>query len=139
MSWYHRQIQRIGHNPSKSCINLIDRQAKCINQLVHNTFHNNKTDDQERYTTISLPIGSKLYCENHAGNNKLLGVHQNAKICFQKNNEINIEHKFTDIAGLSDQQKNKDTLNFIENNKKLSAEFGDDCHDEITLVEATEP
>ena len=43
--------------------------------------------------------------------------------------KLRIEHKFTDIAGLSDENKNKDILQFIANNKKLSAEFEDDCHD----------
>ncbi|CAF2351423.1 unnamed protein product [Rotaria sp. Silwood2] len=143
LSWYRKQTRKIRHNSSKyqkSCINLYDRSEKCINQLVYNTFNTNETinNQQQEYTKNSFPIGSKLYCENQAGYNRLIGYYHYKEVCFYADDQITIEHKFTDITGLSDMEKNKETLEFIARSKKLTAEFEDDCHDTTTLVEIAE-
>jgi len=138
-SWYRRLTRKIRQNPSKhfqSCINLNDHNEKCINQLIYNTFNNTK---QEQQTKISFPFGSKLYCKNNMDYKKLIGLYHHSDICFYPNNQIYIEHKFTDIASLSDTHKNEDILDFIGKHKKLTAEFEDDCHGKTNLVETNEP
>ncbi|CAF3557538.1 unnamed protein product [Rotaria sordida] len=142
-SWYRKQTRKIRYNPSKhtkSCINLNDHLEKCINQLVHNRLNTNEIDNYQEQQNMknSFSIGSKLYCENQAGYNKLIGYYHYSEVCFSTDNEINIERKFIDITGLSDMKKNRDTLEFIAQNKKLTAEFEDDCHDTITLAEIDE-
>ncbi|CAF0831940.1 unnamed protein product [Rotaria sp. Silwood1] len=142
-SWYRKQTRKIRHNSSKyqkSCTNLHDHREKCINQLVYNTFNTNETnsDEQQQNTKNFFPIGSKLYCENQAGYNRLIGYFRRTEVCFHADDQINIEHKFMDITGLSDLRKNKETLEFIAQSKKLTAEFEDDCHDTTTLVEIAE-
>ncbi len=137
--WYRQQTRKIRRNPSKhltKCIHLNNRNEKCINQLIYNTFNNT---EQEQSPKNSFIIGSKLYCANDAGYNRLLGLYDNVEICFYSSNQVYIEHKFTDIASLSDINKNQDTLDFIENKSKLTAEFEDDCHEKTNLVEINEP
>jgi len=143
-SWYRQQTQKIRRNPSKyltKCIDLHNRNEKCINQLIHNTFNNTEQEHgrQQQSPKNSLIIGSKLYCANNAGYNKLLGLYDHGEICFSPSNQVYIEYKFTDIAGLSDIHKNQDTIDFIGTKSKLTAEFEDDCHEKTNLVETSEP
>lgn len=134
LSWYRDQTRKIRPNQSKYCVHLSDAGENCINQLISNTFNHNEQDEPIK---LSFPIGSKLFCKNHDDYNKLLGHYHNAEICFGQNNQIIIEYKFNDIARLSDRNKNKDTLEFIANNQKFTAEFEDDCHGKRNLVEET--
>jgi len=134
LSWYRKQTRKIRRNPSKhkkTCIRLNDHNEKCINQLVHNT----ETDKHSQQAVHSLAMGSKLYCEDQAGSNKFIGLSRHREICFHPDNQIDIEQKFTDIAGLSNMHKNHDILQFIANHKKYTAEFEHDCHGKATLVE----
>lgn len=134
--WYRKLTKDIRENPRKNpeyCINLNDRREKCLNQLIYNTFNN--TEEQVSSPKISFIPGSKLYCENKNGLNKFLGHYTRGILCFYPNDQIHIDYEFTDIAGISDINKNQDALEFIENNSKLNGEFGDDCHEETNLVE----
>jgi hypothetical protein len=143
LSWYRKRTQKIRRDSSKhkeSCVKINDHNEKCINRLVYNTIDDTEDDipEQKHYTTVSFPLQSKLYCENQLGLKKFLGVHYRGLACFQADNQLTIQHKFSDIAGLSDAKKNKDVLQFIENNKKLKAEFDDDCHEQTALAEVAE-
>jgi len=142
-SWYRKQTRKIRHNPSKHrkiCIRSNDHREKCVNQLISNAFGTTEPrNQQEQYTAITLPLASKLYCDNPTGYHKLIGLHFRAEICFQTDNHVSFESRFSDISGLSDLHKRKPTLQYLGNSKKLSAEFEDDCHDKTTLVEITEP
>jgi hypothetical protein len=145
LSWYRRKTQKMRRNPSKYkqfCIPLNDHNEKCVKQLVYNTFNDteDETQEEQHYKTVSIPLNSKLYCATQVvGENKFIGLHHRAELCFQANNQVYIEREFTDIAGLTDKNKNKDTLQFIANHKKLNAEFEDDCDGQTKLVEITEP
>jgi hypothetical protein len=83
----------------------------------------------------SLPIGSKLYCENNSQQSKLLGYHRRSDICFLTHYQIYLDHKFTDFLSLADTNKNKDVLRYLANNTKLTNEFQQDCNDGKTLNE----
>ncbi|CAM4918191.1 unnamed protein product [Rotaria socialis] len=143
-TWYRRQTQKLRRNPSKhkrTCIHQNDHNEHCINQLVYNTLNVNSTNQHyqpEQNAKLTFSKGSKLYCDSQVGSNKLLGHHRHSEICFQADDRLSIEHKFTDITGLSDMHKNKDVLAFIAKNEKLTAEFNNDCHDDTTLSEIAE-
>jgi hypothetical protein len=140
-SWYRKLTKQMRHNPSKYskiCIDLNDHRENCIHKLVYQSSNQTQANRPEQ-ETVSLPFGSKLFCENHSGSNKLIGFHFHAEICFQSHNQVYIEHQFTDIASLSDSHKNKDTLQLIADDKKLMAEFENDCNDQTTLVEIIDP
>jgi hypothetical protein len=138
-SWYRRITQKLRRNPEKylkACIHPKYRHELCINQLIYNTFNN--TEEKQQHPKIFFPIGSKLYCENDIHSKKFLGLYDHDEICFYPNNQVYIEQEFTDIASLSDMQKNQDTLDFIANHQKLNAEFKDDCHEKTNLVETND-
>jgi hypothetical protein len=138
-SWYRQQTRKIHRNPSKyskSCRSLTDPRENCISQLIYNTFNHTEQDPDKK---LSFSTGSKLYCEGQNGLNKLLGQYHHGKLCFDRDDQVYIEYQFTDIADLSNMYKNKDTLEYIANHDKLTAEFEDDCHGKTNLVEITEP
>ena len=131
-SWYRHQVRRLRKNSSKksiSCFRLNQRTESCINELF--------SYQKQHLPETSFTIGSKLYCKNEQGYNKFLGEYQRGKICFDQHDIITFERKFTDITRLSDKNQNRDTLEFIEKDKKLFAEFEDDCHGQTHLVEET--
>lgn len=137
-SWYQKLTQKVHKNSKKYpkyCINLNYPREKCLNQLIYNRFNNS---EQEQLKKVSFNYGSRLYCENTLGHKKLLGHYNYGEICFYPNNQVYIDHEFTDIASLSDMKKNHDALEFIAKHSKLSAEFGDDCHEEMNFVEDNE-
>jgi hypothetical protein len=135
LAWYRKQTRKMRRNPSKNikfCRPFNDHLQKCVSHLV---FSDTETSEHPHNTIVSLATGSKLYCENQAGDAKLLGVHRHGVVCLQNDNEIIIEQKFSDISGLSDVEKNQEVLHFIENNPKFQAEFGHDCHGTHALPE----
>lgn len=137
-SWYRDQTRKLRKKLSKqsnACFRLSYSVEKCINDLVHNTL--NHTEHEQEFQT-TFQIGSKLYCENEIGQKKFLGEYRRGKICFDGHDNILIDHQFTDITRLSDQKQNRDSLDFIEKNKKLTAEFEDDCHGQTNLVERSD-
>ena len=117
---------------------------RCIYQFVYNLFNSKITEyyhynHHEQQFKLSFSIGSKLYCSiqnNH--NNKLIDHYDFREICFYPNDKIHVEHRFTDIFDLSDLHKNKETQEFIENNRKLAIELTDDCYNQKTILKATE-
>lgn len=139
-SWYRHQARKIRSSPSKSeasCIPLNDHREQCIEQLAH--VSKNSTEPQGLASWHSLSIGSKLFCANQQGESQMIGQYNRGKICFQKDNQVTVDHQFTDIPHLSDMHKNSGTLNFISKNAKFQAEFENDCLNETSLVEKTEP
>ncbi|UJR27799.1 hypothetical protein I4U23_009069 [Adineta vaga] len=135
VSWYRKQTRKIRRNPAKHikfCRELNDHLEDCVKNLV---FSDIEKEHHSHNTIVSLAIGSKLYCEDQTGANKLLGIHRQGVLCLQAENQMVIEQKFSDIAGLSDIEKNQNVLDFIDENSKFRAEFGHDCHDTKELVE----
>lgn len=129
-SWFRNQVRRLRKKSSKrstSCFRLNHRVENCINELLNN--------QQEHLFETPFPAGSKLYCKTEHDHKKFLGEYQRGQICLDQNDGITLEHKFTDITRLSDKNQNRDTLEFIKKNKKLFAEFGDDCNGETNFVE----
>lgn len=132
-SWYRDRTRKLRRNSSKSskvCISLNARREQCLNELIHNPFNQIKHD--------SL-ADSKLFCKIESNHEKFLGNYKNGKICFDQDDQISIEYRFHDIARLSDQYKNKETLEFLGHNEKFNAEFEDDCLGKRNLVEDGEP
>jgi hypothetical protein len=129
-SWYRKYTKDILNHPTKSkktCVPLNKAHEKCLGELFHK-----KIDDDE---LKSLPVGSKLYCENNFQQSKLLGYHRRSDICFLTHYQIYLDHKFTDFLSLADTNKNKHVLRYLANNTKLTNEFQADCNDKKTLNE----
>ena len=95
-------------------------------------------NERDRRARATLPIGSKLFCENRRGQLRVIGQHRRSEVCFQAASQVYIEHLYTDIASIADAHKNQRTLEFIDGRKKLAAEFDDDCKGETNLVEKDE-
>ena len=134
-SWFRRALKKSQKKSSSSCLRLNDHRDQCIQQLVQ--LNSNETN-QSAVRPSLLTIGSKLFCENH-GQDKFIGHLRQSKLCFQENHQLIIEHLFNDVANLADAKKNKEILQFISEERKLKAEFEDDCQDETTLEELNEP
>ena len=135
-SWYREQTKKICRNPQKYpelCIELDDEREKCVEELV---FEESLADVQESsYASISFNKQSKLYCDNNKQVKKLLGYYRRSVLCFQKNHQISVEHKFSDLVHLSDRHQNRDVLKFIANNTELTQDFQKDCRDKQTLAD----
>ncbi|CAF3697041.1 unnamed protein product [Rotaria sp. Silwood1] len=134
-SWYRTHTKKLCNHPRnfmKTCISLNHQREKCIEKLFYKKIND---EQQESYLKNSITIGSKLYCEDGNKQNKFLGYHQQSQICFLSHTQISIQHKFTDFVSLSDKNKNKNVLQFISNDTKLTNEFEHDCHDKVTLAE----
>jgi hypothetical protein len=145
-SWYRHQTRKHNRAASKNqtyCINLNDHREQCINQFIYRTVHrtlaNDHSEQDRRMYDVSLALGSKLFCLNNYGHHQLIGFHQVSTLCLHENHRITIERIFTDIANLSDADKNEKTLAYINNSKKLRAEFENDCLEQTSLVEIDEP
>ena len=127
-TWYRSQTKKICCDPKKhqkTCIELNAAQEKCLDELVFST------DDKQPVYSKS----TKLFCENGKQVNKHVGNYRRSEICFQANNHITTERKFTDLVSLSDGKKNRAVLEFIANNTRLREEFESDCHDKETLTD----
>ncbi|CAF0889540.1 unnamed protein product, partial [Didymodactylos carnosus] len=143
--WYKKNLSKARTYSTDKCIELNDHTEDCINQLIYKTDSstNDKTTGEEesivnkmkKPKTALISKGSKLYCENRSGNNKLVGIHRRSRVCFIGKQELRIEHDFEDTASLSDSRKNKKVLKYLAENELYNAEFGDDCEDKTTLVE----
>jgi len=132
LSWYRTHTKELRQNPKKNkklCIHINDKREKCLKKLLNK--------GEQTYSPFPITVGSKLYCEDGNNLNKLLGYHRRSEICFQKSNQILIEHKFTDFVSLADVNKNRDVLQFLATNTKLAEEFKSDCNDKTTLDEIT--
>ncbi|CAF1122562.1 unnamed protein product [Adineta ricciae] len=134
LSWYRKQMRKMRHNPkfTKLCRKVNDHIEHCLSKLL---FRDTEIEHHSHNTIVSLAIGSKLYCEDQAGTYKFLGVHRQGSVCLHANHALTIEQKFSDIAGLSNVDKNEDILAFIKGNPKYQAELEHDCYDGKTLVE----
>lgn len=131
-SWYRDRTRKLRRNASKSstvCMSLNTRREGCLNQLIPNSIN------QIKHKSLT---DSKLFCKTESNQEKFLGQYKNGKICFDQDNRVSIEYKFHDIAHLSDQYKNEETLAFLDQHKKLRAEFEDDCFGKRNLVENDE-
>lgn len=133
-TWYRKNTKDVLNFPTKSqqaCVPLNDQQEKCLEQL----FYKKGDDNQEEsYEKNSIKSGSKLFCENNQKQIKLLGIYQNSELCFTTHYQAYVEHKFTDLVSLSDVKNNKDVLQYIASNTKLTSEFESDCNDKDTLA-----
>ncbi|CAF1544905.1 unnamed protein product, partial [Didymodactylos carnosus] len=122
---------------SDDCVPISERFEDCLSNIFTisdqlSTNSSNATDSSISSLLLHFPQQSQLYCSDTSGDDKLVGIHHQTRICLaaqnkQKHKTPHIIYEFDDLIGLSAQNSVNKIRNYIHAKKGLKDAYAQDC------------